>query len=97
MDKDPYTTFIGAKGVAFAWIGASIGPVFLLLGMNEAHRSHMVVGGVSLVLVALSIRDGIKSYRHGSISGFSAFAVVPIVLLMAGVIFAWLTSAGTAG
>jgi hypothetical protein len=95
MKSDPYVTFIGAKGVAFAWLGVALGPVFLLIGLDKTHRIHLVIGLVSLMLVALSVRDGIKAYKHGSISGFSAFAVVPAVLLVVGVIFAWLSGVGS--
>ena len=94
MKHDQYITFIGAKGVAFTWIGAVIGPLFLVVGMEETHRSYLAIGIVSLILVALSVRDGIKAYNHGSISGFSAYALAPALLLVAGVIFAWLSSVG---
>jgi len=91
MNKDPYITFIGSKGVAFAWIGAAIGPVFLIIGMDGTHLSHLLVGAVSLLLVALSFRDGIKEFTHGSISGFLAFGVVPAILLVVGIMFALLS------
>ncbi|MDG5499938.1 hypothetical protein [Marinobacter sp. BGYM27] len=88
MSKDAYQTFIGAKGVAFTWIGAAIGPAFLRIGLDPDYRGHLVVGVVSLLLVAMSVLDGVRASKAKSLSGFMAFAVVPVALLLAGLAFA---------
>ena len=88
MSRDIYQTFIGAKGVAFAWIGAIIGPIFLVIGLEPEYRAHLVVGVVSLLLVAASIFDGARALKASSWSGVIAFAVVPLILLAGGVVLA---------
>ncbi|WP_018417412.1 hypothetical protein [Teredinibacter turnerae] len=88
MSRDIYQTFIGAKGVAFAWIGAAIGPIFLVIGMAAEYRAHLAIGVVSLLLVAASIFDGVRALKANSWSGVIAFAVVPIVLLVGGIVLA---------
>ncbi|HCS29175.1 MAG TPA: hypothetical protein DIW43_17080 [Spongiibacteraceae bacterium] len=85
MSRDIYQAFSGAKGVAFAWIGAVIGPIFLVIGLEPEYRAHLVVGVVSLLIVAASIFDGVKA---SSWSGVIAFAVVPVILLAGGVLLA---------
>jgi len=88
MSRDIYQTFIGAKGVAFAWIGAAFGPIFLVIGLNPEYRAHLVIGVVSLLLVAASIFDGVRALKANSWSGVVAFAVVPIILLVGGIVLA---------
>ena len=88
MSRDIYQTFIGAKGVAFAWIGAAIGPIFLVIGLAPDYRAHLAIGVFSLVLVAASIFDGVRALKANSWSGVVAFAVIPILLLVGGVVLA---------
>jgi hypothetical protein len=83
-----YQTFIGAKGVAFAWIGAAIGPVFFVIGLESEYRRHLAVGIVCFILVIVSIVDGFKALKAGSWSGVVAYSVVPFALLVIGGIFA---------
>ncbi|PHS62703.1 MAG: hypothetical protein COB09_14295 [Thalassobium sp.] len=90
MNRDIYQTFIGAKGVAFAWIGAAIGPIFLVIGLEPGYRVHLVIGVVSLLLVAASILDGVRALRANSWSGVIAFAVIPVMLLAGGVVLAFM-------
>lgn len=90
MSKDPYQTLIRAKGAAFAWIGAVIGPTFLRIGMEPDYRGHLIIGIVSLLLVAVSISDGIKASKANSWSGCIAYAIVPGTLLIVGIVFALL-------
>ncbi len=90
MNRDIYQTFIGAKGVAFAWIGAAIGPIFLVIGLEAGYRVHLVIGVVSLLLVAASILDGVRALRANSWSGVIAFAVIPVMLLAGGVVLAFM-------
>lgn len=92
MKKDIYITFINAQGVALAWIGAIIGPLFLIVGLEENKKIHLLVGGVFLIIVAISIVEGIKAYNSGSKSDFLASTVIPSILLVAGIIFSWFLS-----
>lgn len=87
MSQDIYQTYIGAKGVAFAWIGAAVGPSFFVIGLDPDYRAHLAIGVVCFILVIVSTLDGIKALKAKSWSGVLAFSVVPIVLLVAGVIF----------
>lgn len=87
MNQDIYQTYLGAKGVAFAWIGAAIGPSFFVVGLDAEYRTHLAIGVVCFVLVFASIFDGLKALKVKSWSGVIAFTVVPLVLLVAGVIF----------
>lgn len=89
MHRDAYSTFIGAKGVAFAWLRAAFGPAFLTIGLHPEHRAHLLIGIVAIVLVGLSLIDGTKAVRFGSLTGGLAYGAVPIVLLVAGSIYAW--------
>lgn len=96
MNKDPCVTFIDAKGVAFVWVGAAIGPAFIAIGMGEAYRGHLAVGVIALILVGFSIRDGVKAIGNGSISDFLAFAIAPAILLVVGIFLAWIGFGGSA-
>jgi len=88
MNQDIYQTYLGAEGIAFAWIGAAIGPSFFVIGLDPEYRTHLVIGVVCFVLVVASIFDGFKALKVKSWSGVVAFSVVPLVLLVAGVVFA---------
>ncbi len=89
MIRDPHITFINAKGVAIVWIGALIGPAFLLIGFRSDSRTHMAIGAISLLLVLLSIVDGFKALKSGAKSDFAVSALMPIGILAiaAGVTF----------
>lgn len=84
MARDLHETFLSAQSVAVTWIGAAIGPLFFRIGLDPEYRVHLIIGIVSLLLVAASIFDGIKASRANSISGFIVFTVVPVVLLVLG-------------
>jgi hypothetical protein len=90
MSQDPYVTYIGATGVAVAWIGASLGPTFLLIGVSEDRIAHLLVGVVLLGLALFSIRDGVKALKHGARSDFTVYSVIPALLLVAGILLAWM-------
>ncbi|MCV6620427.1 MAG: hypothetical protein OIF51_01585 [Cellvibrionaceae bacterium] len=87
MNQYMYQTYLGAKGVAFAWIGAAIGPSFFMIGLDPEYRTHLAIGIVCFVLVVASIFDGLKALKVKSWSGVIAFTVVPLVLLVVGVVF----------
>ncbi len=88
MKRDAYQTFIGAKGVAFTWIGAAIGPIFFVIGLEPEHRAHLVLGLISFILVAISVLDGVKALKVNSWPGVLAFSIVPVILLIVGIVFA---------
>lgn len=90
MKQDSYQTFIGAKGVAFTWIAAAIGPLFFVIGLQPEYRTHLVIGAVSFILVTVSVLDGIKALKANSWSGVFAFTIVPLTLLASGIVFALL-------
>lgn len=87
MKRDMYQTYIGAKGVAFVWIGAALGSCFFIIGLNADSRAHLIVGIVSFILLIVSLFDGIKAFKARSWSDVFAFAIVPISLLIAGIAF----------
>lgn len=80
MNRDPYITFIGAKGVAFAWIGSVLGPLFILSTFGDFKHANTYIGLVFILIVVLSIRDGFKAKKHGKTSDFIALAIMPIVI-----------------
>ena len=80
MNRNPYTTFIGAKGVAFAWIGSVLGPLFILSTLGDFKHVNTYIGLVFILIVLLSIRDGFKAKKHGKTSDFIALAVMPILI-----------------
>jgi hypothetical protein len=85
MKKDPYVTFIGAKGVVFSWIGAVVGPLFFIVGLTTISWVHSLIGAGMLIVVAVSIRDGLCARKAGINSDFVALTIVPFVLLLGGV------------
>ncbi len=94
MNNDLYTTYIGAKGVAFAWIGALIGPAFLLVGVIDKEIALSVIGVGSLAIVAASFHDGSQARKKRITSDYVVFTVVPGVLLLIGVAVAVLMYLG---
>ena len=94
MKQDIYQTYIGAKGVAFAWIGAAIGPSFFVIGLEPEYRAHLAIGVVCLLFALVSIIDGFKALKVKSWSGVTVYTVIPAALMVAGVVFA-VTSASS--
>ncbi len=80
MNRDPYITFIGAKGVAFAWIGSVLGPLLVFSTLGDFKHANTYIGLVFILIVVLSIRDGFKAKKHGKTSDFFALAIMPIVI-----------------
>jgi len=89
MRRDFYTTFIGAKGVAFAWVGAFLGPVFIGIYLEARTNEHLWVGIGCLVISLLCIRDGLVGFKHGVVSDFVAYTFVTLVLLVVGISLTW--------
>ncbi|MCG8428804.1 MAG: hypothetical protein MI754_15730 [Chromatiales bacterium] len=92
MSKDIYTTFIGAKGVAFAWIGAAIAPPFLVIGTNPEYRSHLAVGIAALVAVLLSVINGAKGLKAKSTSYFLVYTLIPFAFFISSSLYTWLST-----
>lgn len=85
MKKDIYVAYIGAHWVAFAWVGAVLSPILLLIGAVDKSLPHALIGAGMLLVTGLSIRDGFTALRAGVRTDFVAFSVVPLVLLPCGV------------
>ncbi|MGY5451093.1 hypothetical protein ACVFI8_09150 [Agarivorans sp. MS3-6] len=92
MNKDSYSTFIGAKAVAFTWIAALISPVFLEIGIEDGFSKHFYIGVGCLVLILISFVDGIRARRHAVYSDFWVCSVVPVAVFLASLSFVWLAS-----
>ena len=92
MSKDIYQTFIGAKGVAFAWIGAAFGPIFITIGLAPEHRIHLVIGCIGILIALACTLDGFRALKENSKSGFLAFTVIPVILLLAGSSYSFIVS-----
>ena len=82
MRRDIYTTYLEAGGVAFAWIGALVAPIFLTTGLEEGLTANFYIGIAALFIVFLAIYDGIKGLKRGVYSDFWVRAVVPLVLVL---------------
>lgn len=83
MSRDPYITFIGTKGVSFAWIGSVLGPLFVLSTFGDFTHVNTYIGLAFLLIVVLSIRDGFKAKKRGKTSDFLALAIMPIIIPIA--------------
>lgn len=92
MNRDAYSTFVGAKGVAFAWIGAAFGPTFIAVGLESSSWKHLAIGLAGVLLVAMLVVDGIRAKKVGATSDFLAFTVVPSILLIFGATLAFFLS-----
>ncbi|BBB30213.1 hypothetical protein [Neptunomonas japonica] len=92
MSKDIYQTFIGVKGVAFAWLGAAFGPLFIAIGLEPEYRTHLVVGCVGILIALACMLDGFRAFKANSKSGFLAFTVTPVILLLAGSTYSFIVS-----
>ena len=94
MCKDIYITYIGAKGVALSWIGAVLGPIFLLIGVTDKLWSHSLIGAGMLLVVIFLFKDGLTALRAGEKSDFTAFSVIPMLLLICGIGLAYVSHKG---
>ena len=94
MNTDAYKTFIGAKGVAFAWIGAVFGPALLYIGLQSVGSTEFWVGLVLTIIFLMCMVDGIRALKYSAYSDFIAYAVVPVSLFLCLVTWALLGSNG---
>tara|TARA_R110001632_G_scaffold231530_1_gene370292 strand:- start:549 stop:809 length:261 start_codon:yes stop_codon:yes gene_type:complete len=71
---------MNAAGVAVAWIGSVLGPLFVLSTFGDFSHPNTYIGTALILIVLLSIRDGIKAKKNGNLSGFIAMCLVPLIL-----------------
>ena len=73
-----YSAFLTVKAVAFAWIGALLFPMIVLMPID--HGMFWVCLGAGF-LALLSVIEGIRAWRK-STSDFYVRAIVPVTLLL---------------
>ncbi|MEP0357357.1 hypothetical protein [Paraglaciecola sp.] len=78
--RDPYITYMNAAGVAVAWIGSVLGPLFIFSTFGDFSHPNTYIGAALILVVLLSIKDGIKARKNRNISGFVAMCLVPLML-----------------
>ena len=81
MSQDIYVRYLNTQGVAFAWIGAWLGPAFLYVGIEDLGGYEFWLGLFFVGIVILYFKDGIKAYKKRQYSNAIAYAAVPAILL----------------
>ncbi|MCW8108982.1 hypothetical protein OPS25_10800 [Alteromonas ponticola] len=71
---------MNAAGVAVAWIGSVIGPLFIFSTFGDFTHPNTYIGAALILVVLLSIKDGIKARKNRNMSGFVAMCLVPSIL-----------------
>ena len=80
FNRDPYITYMNAAGVAVAWIGSVLGPLFIFSTFGDFSHPNTYIGTALILVVLLSIKDGVKAKKNGNISGFIVMCLVPLIL-----------------
>jgi len=84
MSRDPYITFVNAKGTAitvvFAWVGSVLGPLFIVSEMGNYNEWPFYIGVGLTIAAIVSIWHGFKAIRRGVYSDFVVYSVVPLLL-----------------
>ncbi len=83
-----FAAFLRTRGVSIVWIAAVFSPVLLVMGIVEDKSEHVLVGCILLLLVLWSIMDGIKALRQQMMPNSVGSALVPIVSIVFGSLFA---------
>lgn len=90
MNRDPYVTFVNAKGnaikMAIAWFGSVIGPAFIISEFGNYREWPFYIGVVLTLATLLSIGYGIKALKRNIYSDFFAYTVMPILIPIISVI-----------
>src|SRR5262245_53628555 len=84
--RDPYLTYISAKGVAALWIAAAVIPVFLVpQSSGRITLRNVIAGAVLIVAVALVSRDLKRLRLRGAValSDKLACVFVPATIFVA--------------
>lgn len=85
MRRDLHLSFLSAQAVAVAWIGALIGPVFVLIGLGNGFSAHFYIGVVLVLVVIATIREGFQQRRRNNKSDLIVYCIIPISFLALGV------------
>jgi hypothetical protein len=84
MNKDPYVTFVNAKGnainVVIAWVGSILGPLFIISEFGNYYEWSFYIGIGLTLTVLLSIWHGFKALKRNIYSDFFAYALMPILI-----------------
>ena len=88
MTMNAFTSFFRTKGIAVVCIGAMFAPTLIAMGIVEDKLIHLILGIGLLLLVLLSIIDGLKALRYRLMTNFIGSAFVPIVSTVVGIAFA---------
>ena len=83
-----FAAFLRTRGVTLVWVSAVFSPVLLIMGIVEDKSVHVLVGCFLLLMVAWSIMDGIKALRQQMMPNSVGSALVPIVSIVFGSLFA---------
>ena len=86
--RDLQLQYANASGVAFAWIGALFGPLFLVGGYAEGSWKPFATGLALISVVGVSIYKGTNALRSGALSDVIVMLWIPMFLILVGVIAA---------
>lgn len=96
MNRDPYVTFVNAKGAAVtvvaAWIGSILGPLFIILEFGNYTEWHFYIGIALTVITIVSIRHGFKALKSRVYSDFIVYSLIPILIPIISVILLVMSS-----
>lgn len=84
MNRDPYVTFVNAKGsavtVVAAWIGSIVGPLFIITEFGNYTDWPFYIGVFLTFIVIVSIIHGFKALKNNIYSDFFVYSLIPILI-----------------
>lgn len=84
MSRDPYITFVNAKGTAInvviPWVGSVLGPLFIISEIGNYDEWPFYIGVGLTIAAIISIWHGFKAISRGVYSDFVMYSVVPLLL-----------------